>query len=81
MHDYSMVAADPQVLANEYVVEIEHPKLGPTKMVGVPFHLKETPGRVRTPAPDLGQHTEEVLVGVSGYDAQEMESLRRAGVI
>ena len=62
------LADDPQVLANDYVVEMEHPQHGPTKMVGVPVGLSETPGSVRRAAPELGQDTEMVLMDVLGWD-------------
>jgi crotonobetainyl-CoA:carnitine CoA-transferase CaiB-like acyl-CoA transferase len=72
---------DPQVQANDYIVTIDHPQCGPTKMVGVPVHLSETPGSVRTPAPELGQHTEEVLMDVLGFDWDRISALREKQVI
>ncbi|KKH62891.1 carnitine dehydratase, partial [Methanosarcina mazei] len=55
------VLKDPQVLAREMIVEIEHPVAGKLKVPGVPIKLSDTPGGIRTPAPTLGQHTEEIL--------------------
>ncbi|MFQ5933363.1 MAG: CaiB/BaiF CoA transferase family protein [Dehalococcoidia bacterium] len=81
LNDYPAVAVDPQVLANEYVVDFDHPKIGPVQMVGVPFRLSETPGKVRTPAPDLGQHTKEVLTEMCGYSSDEVGELKESGVI
>jgi CoA:oxalate CoA-transferase len=72
---------DPQVQANDYIVTIDHPQHGPTKMVGVPVQLSETPGAVRTPAPELGQHTEEILMDVLGWDWDRISALREKGVI
>jgi crotonobetainyl-CoA:carnitine CoA-transferase CaiB-like acyl-CoA transferase len=72
---------DPQVLANGYVTEIDHPQFGPTKMVGMPVRLSETPGSVRAPAPELGQNTEEVLLDVLGYDWDRITELRKKEVI
>jgi crotonobetainyl-CoA:carnitine CoA-transferase CaiB-like acyl-CoA transferase len=72
---------DPQVQANDYIVTIDHPQHGPTKMVGVPIQLSETPGSVRTPAPELGQHTEEILLDVLGWDWDRISALREKGVI
>ena len=72
---------DPQVQANEYVTEFEHPQHGPTRMVGLPVRLSETPGSVRLPAPELGQHTEEVLIDVLGYDWDRIGALREKEVI
>jgi crotonobetainyl-CoA:carnitine CoA-transferase CaiB-like acyl-CoA transferase len=72
---------DPQVQANDYIVTIDHPQCGATKMVGVPVQLSETPGSVRTPAPELGQHTEEILMDVLGFDWDRISALREKQVI
>ena len=42
---------DPQVQANGYVTTFEHPAFGPTRVVGMPVRLSETPGQIRLPAP------------------------------
>lgn len=75
------LADDPQVLANDYVVEMEHPQHGPTKMVGVPVGLSETPGSVRRAAPELGQDTEMVLMDVLGWDWDRIAALREKEAI
>ena len=72
---------DPQVRANDYIVDFEHPQFGTIQLLGMPFGLSETPGQVRTPAPEFGQHTEEVLADVLGYDWDEIGSLRQQEVI
>jgi len=72
---------DPQVRANDYVVEFEHPAHGPTRMLGLPVRLSETPGGVRSPAPEFGQHTEEVLLDVLGLDWDAITRLREEQVI
>ena len=72
---------DPQVQANNYVVDLDHPHHGPTKVVGVPVGLSKTPGSVRTAAPELGQHTEEVLLNVLGWDWDRIGALIEAEVI
>jgi len=66
----SEVFADPQVRAQQMVIEVEHPGHGPVKMTGFPVKLSETPCAVRHPAPELGQHTEEVLRGLGWDDAR-----------
>jgi crotonobetainyl-CoA:carnitine CoA-transferase CaiB-like acyl-CoA transferase len=71
---------DPQMLANDYIAEVDHPQHGPTKMVGIPVGLSETPGSIRRVAPQLGQHTEEVLLEVLGYDWEKIGELRDMGV-
>ncbi len=72
--------ADPQVRANDYVVEYDHPAHGPTSMLGMPVRLSETPGALRRPAPEFGQHTEEVLLEL-GYDWDRISELRAQEVI
>ena len=52
---------NPQVVALDLVQEQEHPTAGTIRVLGVPVTLSETPGRLRTPAPLLGEHTAEVL--------------------
>ncbi len=72
---------DPQVKANDYIVDFEHPQHGTIQMMGMPVRLSETPGTVRTPAPEFGQHTEEVLIDILGYDWDRISSLRERDVI
>jgi crotonobetainyl-CoA:carnitine CoA-transferase CaiB-like acyl-CoA transferase len=72
---------DPQVRANGYVTEFEHPTYGPTKVVGLPVGLSATPGSIERPAPEFGQHTEEVLREVLGYSWEDIGRLRDAEVI
>jgi crotonobetainyl-CoA:carnitine CoA-transferase CaiB-like acyl-CoA transferase len=72
---------DPQMLANDYIVDFEHPTHGTTQYVGIPVRLSETPGSVRAPAPEHGQHTELLLTDLLGYSWDEVSSLRERGVI
>ena len=60
------------------MVEMDHPKVGRVRMVGVPVRLSVTPGSVRTPSPTLGQHTAEVLHDL-GWDEAEIAALKAAG--
>ena len=72
---------DPQVRANDYVVEMEHPQHGPTQMVGIPVGLTRTPGSIRRAAPALGQDTELVLMDVLGWDWEKIAALREKEAI
>lgn len=74
------VLEDPQVLAREMIVEVEHPIAGNLKMPGVPIKLSETPGKIRRPAPVLGQHTEEVLKEILGLSNDAIEALREKDI-
>lgn len=73
--------SDPQVTLNNYIVETDHPSLGKAKMVGFPYQFSRTPARVRNTAPEFGQHTEEVLLDVGGYNWEEIASFREQGVL
>ena len=70
--------AHPQVAARGSLVEIDHPSVGKTRVVGVPARLSATPGSVRSPSPRLGEHTEEVMKDLLGLGAQEIAALRTA---
>jgi crotonobetainyl-CoA:carnitine CoA-transferase CaiB-like acyl-CoA transferase len=70
-----------QVRARGALVENTHPVAGTIQMTGPPVRMSETPGAVRTPAPLLGEHTEEVLKNRLGITDDEIASLRAAGAI
>ncbi len=72
---------DPQMKANDYIVDFDHPSFGPTPNVGIPVRLRETPGSLRAPAPELGQHTELLLTDLLGYEWDDVTRLRERGVI
>ncbi|MCI0812694.1 MAG: CoA transferase [Chloroflexi bacterium] len=72
---------DPQVIANDYITEFEHPVLGSVKMCNHPNIYSETPAGIWREAPELGQHTEEILIDELGYDWDDIQELREAGAI
>jgi crotonobetainyl-CoA:carnitine CoA-transferase CaiB-like acyl-CoA transferase len=72
---------DPQALANDYIVDYEHPELGKTKLVGMPITFSRTPGEPRGHAPELGEHTEAILTDDLGFSWDEVARLRESGVI
>jgi crotonobetainyl-CoA:carnitine CoA-transferase CaiB-like acyl-CoA transferase len=75
------LANDEQALRNGYITEINHPSLGPIKMVGNPVSFSETPVMVDGFAPCFGQNTEEVLLDVCGYDWEKIQQLKDEEVI
>ncbi|HET7874836.1 MAG TPA: CoA transferase [Methylomirabilota bacterium] len=77
---YDQVFADPHVRHRQMAVEVDHPKAGRTRVLGIPVKLSETPGAIRRPAPTLGQHTDEVLSEL-GLPPREIAGLRAQGVI
>ena len=78
---WGQVFDDEQVAAREMIVELEHPVAGRQAVANSPLRFSATPVQLREPAPLLGQHTEEVLRGVLGLTAGELEELRAEGVI
>ena len=74
------VFADPQVRSRQMLVETTHPKAGRVRQIGVPIKFSETPGEIRMPAPEIGEHTEEIL-GELGFAQEEIDRLRKMGVI
>ena len=80
INDYAQVFADPQVLAREMVVETDHPTLGHLRTLGSPIKLSATPPDVSRRAPQLGEHTNDVLAE-AGFSAAEIAALRSAGAI
>ena len=71
---------DPQVLAREMVVDVEHSRLGTTKALGSPVKFSATPTSIRQGAPLLGEHTREIL-SEFGYPDSEIDALVAAGDI
>jgi crotonobetainyl-CoA:carnitine CoA-transferase CaiB-like acyl-CoA transferase len=72
---------DPQVRANDYVVDYDHPELGNLTLLGMPVKLSATPGEPRGHAPELGEHTEMLLTEMLGYSWDDVARLREANVI
>lgn len=81
INSYEDLPTDPQVVANQYLTDFEHPVWGKIQVVGIPVRFSETPGRLRAPAPEHGQHTEEVLREILGYSYEEISQLREQGVV
>jgi crotonobetainyl-CoA:carnitine CoA-transferase CaiB-like acyl-CoA transferase len=71
---------DPQVAANNMVISYEHPSRGIIKMMANPVNMSKNPATVRMPAPEFGQHTEEVLLEY-GYTWDDIIRFKEQGVI
>lgn len=80
IYQLSDIFGDPQVRHREMMQEIDHPRAGRIKQTGVPIKLSATPGRIASPPPVLGQHTESILKEL-GYDVSGIASLRSSGAI
>ena len=80
VYDVEEMVTDPQVLHRRMIVDIQHPKHGSIREVGIAIKLSDTPGTIRTAAPTSGEHTDEVLKGL-GIAPAELATLRSKGVI
>lgn len=80
VNDFRQAMEDPHIVARGMVAEVEHPKLGCMRVIGVPAKFSRTPGGVRKAAPTLGQDTDEVLEA-AGLSRDRIDELRRAGAI
>jgi crotonobetainyl-CoA:carnitine CoA-transferase CaiB-like acyl-CoA transferase len=80
VNDVRQALADPQVLARDMIVEVEHPDFGPLKEVRSPVR---TEGEIRHPAraPKLGEHTDQILREILSYSDRTIARLRETGVI
>ncbi len=76
LNSVSQILDDPQILARGLIHEIDG-----LRLVGPPVGFSATPPTVRTPPPDLGQHTAEVLRDQLGLSDAEIDDLRAAGAI
>jgi formyl-CoA transferase len=72
---------DAHFKAREAIITTLHPTFGELKMQNVAPKLSETPGSVRSPGPELGQHNEEIYLEFVGLSRQEYDDYVGAGVI
>ncbi len=72
---------DPQFAARQAIVSVQHPAFGELKMQNVVPKLSATPGGIRAPAPELGQHNELIYGGLLGYPRERIAELAAQGVI
>lgn len=71
----------PQVRARQMVIEVGDPRTGPQRQIGFPVKFSNTPSEIRSLAPELGQHTDEVLVTELGYSREVIAELRSERVV
>ncbi len=72
-------SVDPDVIANDYIIEVDHPRVGKVKEVGFPWKFHKTPAKAGI-APELGEHNNEVYKGL-GYSDADIEQFKKEGVI
>jgi formyl-CoA transferase len=80
VNDIAQTFADPQVRHLGVAAKVTHPQLGEIEVVRNATNLEGVSGAIRRPAPEAGEHTDEILLRF-GLDAQEIEALRADEVI
>jgi crotonobetainyl-CoA:carnitine CoA-transferase CaiB-like acyl-CoA transferase len=80
VQNYQQVSDDPQVQANNYIMPFQHSRLGEIRIPNTPISFDSEPGSAHASEPTLGEHTDEVLLGL-GYKADEIDRFRTDGVI
>ncbi|HIC34758.1 MAG TPA: CoA transferase [Pseudomonadales bacterium] len=80
VRNYAEVVADEGVWENDYFVEVKDDAGQSQRVVGTPIRMSETPLQPSAIAPDLGQHSEEILKE-AGYSAADIEEFRTAGTV
>ena len=75
VNDYEQAASDPLVITNKYIVELEDFNGETRRVVGSPIKMSDTPTSPSASAPELGQHTEEILLEL-GYSWEQIGEMR-----
>ena len=74
------IAEDEGLRATGTIVEVDHPERGAYLSVGCPIKLSDSPVDVER-SPLLGEHTEEILTKVLGYEGEELERIKASGAV
>jgi CoA:oxalate CoA-transferase len=75
------VVTDPHIRQREMIIDVHHPRVGKLKVVGTPMKFSRTPCEIEKACPDLGEHTEEVLISWLGISNDTIERLRKLKAI
>ncbi len=79
--DSRELGEDPHLAQRGFFVELEHPEVGVRRHAGIPWRMSATACRVERPAPLLGQDNDYVLRDLLGYSDEEIEQLKRQGIL
>ena len=81
IYDFAQILEDEHIQEREMVAEVDHPEAGKVKLFGVAVKHSHTPGKVRSPAPLMGQHNDEVYGGQLGLSEEELNLLKGDEII
>jgi crotonobetainyl-CoA:carnitine CoA-transferase CaiB-like acyl-CoA transferase len=79
--DHRTASFHEQMIARGFFETIDHPVVGAHPTPTMPFRYRSVPNWLRSPAPTIGQHNVEILGGLLGHDAEELDALESAGII
>ena len=74
------ILKDEQAVMNNFYTDIEHPVAGKTRLLNSPVQFSDTPAKITSAAPQIGVHTEEVLLA-AGYTWEDLAKLKEEGVL
>ena len=77
----SEAVSDPHIIARDMLVKIEHPIMGEYTAINFPVPMSESPGKVTSAAPLLGEHQKDIITELLGYSMEEFDKLVKGGVI
>ena len=80
VQEYRDILNSEQALANGYITEIEHPQIGKVRVVGNPITMSDTPLTTTALPPELGQHSEEILLE-AGFSWEDIAAFREKEVV
>ncbi|MCH6267277.1 CaiB/BaiF CoA transferase family protein [Neobacillus citreus] len=79
--NFEEILSFPQYKEREFFVEVDHPVMGKVSQPGAPYRMSETPWRISSPAPLLGEHNLRIYHDLLGFSESELSSLEAEGVI
>ena len=80
IRDFMEAADDPQISANNMIIDMDHPSAGSLRLLGTPGRLHSTPPEYHIAPADLGEHNTDILAEL-GYSSNEIAEFERDGVI
>lgn len=80
INNFAQAVQDEHYIERGMIQEVEHPVIGKMKTIGTPSKLSKTPGEIKSPAPLLGEHTDEVMKSL-GITDEQIKALKEKGII